>query len=86
MNYKYNIGGVYRRDGYSLTIINVTISAGYHYDHIKYDVETYYVADGRTSKFKNISEGAIGEVIDTHHLRLAGDIRPIKKIKKLQIQ
>jgi len=81
-----NIGEVYRRDGYGITITNIIISAGYHYDDIRYDVEVYHTPENTRKRYCGISEGSISEIIDTHHLRLVGDIIPIKKIKKLEIR
>ena len=86
MKTRYKLGDVYRYNDKTLTVNNVIIRAGYHYDDISYDVEIYREPENLRKKFRNISEGAISEVIDMHQLRLAGDIRPIKKIRKLEIQ
>ena len=86
MKARYKLGDVYRCNGYGITITNVLLSAGYHYDDVRYDVEVYHTLEDTRKRYGGISEGSISEIIDMHQLRLAGDIRPIKKIKKLEIQ
>ena len=88
MKARYKLGDVYRCNGYGITITNVLLSAGYHYDDVRYDVEVYHTLENLRKKFRNISEGAISEVIDMWHLRLIGDsnLEPSKYIKKLELQ
>ena len=86
MKARYKLGDIYRCNGYGITITNVTISAGYHYDDVRYAVEVYHTVENTRKRYSGISEGSISEIIDIHQLRLADDIRPVKKIKKLEIR
>jgi hypothetical protein len=80
MKPRFKIGDTYRNGNYSLTITNITIKAGYHEDSVAYDIKT------STRDYKSIGEWVICEVIEENNLRLADDIRPVKKIKKLEIR